>query len=210
MRVRPVFRRNNMTWVIVGLGNPGEEYELSRHNAGRMAVRAFAESAGFSEWKLDAKKTAYIARGAIEKALAVAVLPETYMNRSGAAVAGLVKGTLAAKKLIVVYDDLDLPLGSLKVSFNRSSGGHNGVLSVERAVKTRRFVRIRIGVSPRGATGEAQKPKGEAAVEKFILDFFKPHEHGELKPVLERAGDAIRHIVENGYVSAMNMYNRSS
>ena len=105
-----------MTWVIVGLGNPGEEYESTRHNAGRMAVMHFGKLNGVDEWKGDPEKN-----GAGKKALAhvakvgnsICVLPDTFMNKSGSAVLKYVKSAKAAEKMIVAYDDLDLPLGTV-------------------------------------------------------------------------------------------------
>src|SRR5690606_18359209 len=123
------------------------EYSKTRHNAGRMAADFVAE-----------------------KVSGVKVLtPDTFMNHSGKFVAKHVKSQKAAEKLIVLYDDLDLPLGNIKISFNRSSGGHRGVESIIKALKTEAFVRIRIGVSPATPTGKLKKPKGEKEVEKFIL-----------------------------------------
>ncbi len=196
-----------MTWVIAGLGNPGEEYATTRHNAGRMVVEAFAGKNDFAEWKRDAKSRSTLAKGAFEKALALALLPDTFMNKSGSAISLFVKSAKAAEKLIVVYDDLDLPLGSLKVSFDRSSGGHKGVLSIERALKTRRFVRVRIGVSAASPGGKLKKPRGEKAVEDFILGEFKASERTVLKKTLARAGEAIATIIAEGYATAMNRFN---
>ncbi|MBV9159732.1 MAG: peptidyl-tRNA hydrolase, partial [Candidatus Kaiserbacteria bacterium] len=126
-----------MTWVVVGLGNPGEEYENTRHNAGRMAAQFFAKKADASEWREDKSANATVTRGAVGKNLFVIVLPDTFMNKSGSALTKYVKSVKAAEKMIVVYDDLDLPLGKIKLSFDRGSGGHKGVESIMRAVKTK-------------------------------------------------------------------------
>lgn len=196
-----------MSWVIVGLGNPGEEYKDTRHNAGRMALDFYAKQAGLSSWKVDKKSQSLTTGGHVGKTLLAFVLPETFMNNSGAAVAKFVKGVKAAERLIVVYDDLDLPLGTLKVSFDRGSGGHNGVESIIKAVKTKKFVRIRIGICPWTIDGELRKPKGEAEVEKHILGKFRPNEMEELKRVFKKVADAIDLIVGGGYEQAMNRYN---
>lgn len=197
-----------MTWVVVGLGNPGEEYAHTRHNAGRMALEHFARAAGLSEWKTDTKKKYTIARGMVGKQAIVAVAPDTYMNKSGSAVAPFVKSVKAAEKLIVVYDDMDLPLGTIKLSFDRGSGGHKGLESIARAVKTKKFTRIRIGVSPHTPGGKLKKPHGEEEVLKFILAKFKPAEQEELKKVFKRTSAALEHCVTDGYLSAMNEFNR--
>lgn len=196
-----------MTWVIIGLGNPDEEYAHTRHNAGRMAVQKFAEKKGFSEWKEEAKARSFFARGLVGKAIAVAVLPNTYMNKTGIAAAHYIKSMKAAEKLIAVYDDLDLPLGTLKISFDRGSGGHKGIESIAAAVKTKRFVRIRIGISREGKDGAAKKPKGEEDVEKFILGEFKADEMQQLKTVFKRVSEAIETIANEGREIGMNTFN---
>ncbi len=197
-----------MAWLIVGLGNPGEEYINTRHNAGRHAVERFAKDAGLSEWKEDAKKKYTVARGACGKQLVVALKPDAYMNKSGSAVLYFVKSAKMAEKMVVVYDDMDLPLGTIKLSFDRGSGGHKGLESIMRAVKTRKFTRIRIGVSPHTPGGKIKKPQGEEEVLKFILAKFKPGEQDELKKVYKRASEALQMIVTEGPLSAMNEFNR--
>lgn len=196
-----------MTWVIVGLGNPDEEHIHTRHNAGRMALEYFVKQKKLGEWKDDAKARSFVMRGAIGKALIVGILPNTYMNKSGTAVARFVKSVKAAERLIIAYDDLDLPLGRIKISFDRGSGGHNGVESVIRAVKTRAFIRIRIGVAPQDADGNAKKPQGEVAVERFLLSDFRPTELSALKTSLKRAAEAMEAIVAEGREKAMTDFN---
>ncbi|HTR19155.1 MAG TPA: aminoacyl-tRNA hydrolase [Candidatus Paceibacterota bacterium] len=196
-----------MTWIIAGLGNPGEEYVSTRHNTGRMAVEFFAKASTFGEWKEDKKAKARVSRGMIGKTLAVLVAPDTFMNKSGAALAKFVKSQKAAERLIVVYDDLDLPLGTMKLSFDRGSGGHKGIESIERALKTRKFVRIRVGVSPSTASGAIRKPVGEKVVVNFILTRFKPNELEELKRIFKRVADAVEMIVTDGREIAMNKFN---
>lgn len=201
-----------MTWVIIGLGNPDEEYARTRHNTGRMAVQKFAEKKGFSEWKEEPKAKSFIARGLIGKAITVAVLPNTYMNKTGSAAAHYIKparpgSVKAAEKLLAVYDDLDLPLGTIKISFDRGSGGHKGIESISTALKTKRFVRIRIGISRAGKDGVAKKPQGDADVEKYILGEFKADEMEQLKGIFKRVSEALECIVSNGREIAMNKFN---
>lgn len=196
-----------MAWVIVGLGNPGEEYESTRHNTGRMAVEFFARTAGFQEFHEDKKAKAHIAGGMIGKTTVALVLPDTFMNKSGSALTKYVKSVKAAERMIVVYDDLDLPLGTMKLSFDRGSGGHKGLESVMRAVKTKKFIRIRIGVSPATASGKLRKPSGEKEVLDFILTKFKPGEFDELKKIFKRAAEAMQTAVAEGRERAMNEFN---
>lgn len=196
-----------MTWIAAGLGNPGEEYVNTRHNTGRMALEEFAKRQKFSDWREDKKARAHVTRGAVGKNLIVLVNPDTFMNKSGSAVGKFVKSVKAAEKLVVLYDDLDLPLGKIKLSYDRGSGGHKGVESIMRAVKTKRFVRIRIGVSPETASGKLKKPLGEKEVVKFILTRFKPQEQDELKKIFKRAGEALESVVAKGREIAMNEFN---
>lgn len=198
-----------MTWIIVGLGNPGAEYAKTRHNAGRISVERFAKDQKMGEWKEDAKANALVARGIVEKKAAILVLPETYMNTSGAAVQKFVKSVKAGEKLIVVQDDLDLPLGKIKMSFDRGSGGHKGIESIMRAVKTKRFWRIRVGVTPSTASGKLRKPDGEDAVSDFIVAVFKPHELEELHKVATRVSLALAVSVTESPMTAMNTFNQS-
>lgn len=197
-----------MAWVVVGLGNPGEEYAHTRHNAGRMAVEHFAQSINLSGWKNDAKKKCTVARGNLGKELVVTLLPDTYMNKSGSAVAPFIKTVKGAEKLIVAHDDLDLPLGIIKVSFGRGSGGHKGIESIMRAVKTKNFTRVRIGVSRATASGKLKKPSGEKEVVQFILEKFTKAEEAKLTPIFKRASAALTAIIERGPQMAMNEFNR--
>ena len=111
------------------------------------------------------------------------------------------------KNLVVVYDDLDIPVGSLKVSFNRSSGGHNGLESVIKRVKSKEFVRIRIGVSPHTPTGKLKKPSGEDAVLKFLLGTFKEDELKILKKQSKEIAEIIVCLASEGKDKAMSLYN---
>lgn len=197
-----------MTWIIVGLGNPGEEYANTRHNTGRMALEYACDQKNIGEWKEDKKANAHIARGLIEKSTVVLVLPDTFMNKSGSAVMKYVKSVKAAEKLVVVYDELDLPLGKMKMSFDRGSGGHNGIESIARALKTKKFWRIRIGISPTTVSGKLRKPSGEKEVLDFILGKFKPSEVPVLKAVFKRVSTALDTIATEGPVKAMGQCNQ--
>ena len=196
-----------MNYVIVGLGNPGEEYENTRHNTGRIVLEAFRKKNDFPEWEMDKKLKALTSGGKIGREKVLLVLPETFMNNSGKSVAPLIKSKKAAEQLIVVHDDLDLPIGALKISFNRGSGGHKGIESIKRAIKTEAFVRLRVGISPSTPSGKLKKPKGDKAVEDFILGKFKPKETETLKKAAKRASDAIAVIISDGRERAMGEYN---
>lgn len=172
-----------------------------------MAVEYFVKKHELGEWKDEKKTNSFVLRGALGKALVACVLPNTYMNKSGKAVAHYIKSVKAAEKLIVVYDELDLPLGTIKISFNRGSGGHRGLDSVMRAVKTPAFARVRIGVSPANGAGGAQKPQGEKEVERFILGEFTSKELPTLKAALKRASEALEMMIVEGREKAMTTFN---
>ena len=196
-----------MSWVIVGLGNPGQEYQGTRHNAGRSALEFFAKQMQFGDWREDKKSKAHVASGMLGKTAVVLVAPDTFMNKSGSAVVKYVKSQKAAERMVIIYDDLDLPLGGLKLSFNRGSGGHRGVESIMRAVKTKKFTRVRVGVSPATSGGKLKKPQGEKEVVSFILSKFKPTELAELKKVFKKVAGALEATVADGPQIAMNHFN---
>lgn len=174
--------------IVVGLGNPGEEYESTRHNTGRIIV-------GLIEKKINAKhKIKFITL-------------DTFMNNSGKAIAPLVKTKKDLKDLVVIYDDIDLPLGKIKISFNRSSGGHNGLNSVIKSLKSEEFLRIRVGISSATPKGVVKKPKGEKAVLNFLLGEFKKSELEIIKKLAKTVTEAVETIFTGGKDKAMSLYN---
>ena len=199
-----------MKYIIVGLGNPGEKYENTRHNAGRVALD-YIRNECEQEFKFDKKLNALVANGEIgtgkSKVKVTLVTPETFMNNSGKAVGQIVKNKKVAEGLVVIYDDFNLPLGRVKVSYNRSSGGHNGLESIIKAVKTEAFTRIRIGTAPANAKGEAKVPHGDDKIEKFILGKFKDDELKALKKIAKKVTEAVEMIVTDGREKAMSVFN---
>ncbi|MFI5260605.1 MAG: aminoacyl-tRNA hydrolase [Candidatus Paceibacteria bacterium] len=192
-----------MALVVVGLGNPGKEYEKTRHNAGRSAVELIGKNEGFGEFVFNKTSNALIAKGEVGGETATLVLPETMMNLSGKAVVNQVKSVKAAKNLVVIHDDLDLPLGTVKMVFGRGSGGHKGVESIMRAIKTKEFARIRIGISAAGKKNQAKKVHGEEKVIKMVIGKFKPAEEVVLKKVLKKAAEAVNVFAAEGIEAAM-------
>lgn len=191
-----------MALVIVGLGNPGKEYEKTRHNAGRSAVELVAKQNGFDDFVFNKTANALVAKGSVDSENATLVLPETMMNLSGKAVMNFVKSPKSAKNLVVIHDDLDLPLGTVKMVFGRGSGGHKGVESIMRALKTKDFARIRIGISAVGKKNQAKKVSGEEKVIKMVIGKWKPTEEAAFKKVLKKAAEAARLFVTEGIDSA--------
>lgn len=196
-----------MSIIVVGLGNPGKEYEKTRHNAGRSAVELVAKNGGFDEFVFNKTAKAFVSNGAIEKEKVELVLPETYVNLSGKAVSAFIKSPKAAKNLLVIHDDLDLPLGTIKMVFGRGSGGHKGVESIMRAVKTKDFARIRIGISAVGKKNQAKKVHGEEKVIKMVIGKWKPSEEAIFKKVLKKVAEAIRLFATSGLASATQFAN---
>ena len=173
--------------LVVGLGNPGNEYENTRHNTGRILV-------GILEKKWEGSKIKFLT-------------PDTFMNNSGKAVAPLIKSKKDLKDLVVIYDDIDLPLGKIKISFNRSSGGHNGLGSIIKSLKSEEFLRIRVGISPATPKGMVKKPKGEKAVLNFLLGEFKKPELEIIKKLSKKVSEAVECIFSESKEKAMSLYN---
>ncbi len=218
-------------YYIVGLGNPGEEYTDTRHNTGRIAVEAFAKLSGFPEFVVNKKAVGLISVGEIASEKGVkpkveekvtAILPETFMNKSAASVVpfiGVVGGgngggkitsksnLKKAEKLIVVHDDLDMPLGKIKILYNRGAGGHRGIESISKALKSDAYVRIKVGILPATPKGTIKKPDSEQVVD-FIIGKFKKPELEVLKSVSKTVAEAIKVIILQGRDKAMGEFNR--
>lgn len=183
---------------MVGLGNPGEEYVDTRHNSGRMVLEVFRKKNSFPEWVTDKTLKARVSKGTIGKDKVILIEPDNFMNVSGKSVAPLVKNAKDAERTIVIYDDLDLSLGSMKISFNRSSGGHRGVESIIKALKTKAFARLRIGICPSTPSGKLRKPKDENAILDFIVGPFKKPEMEVMKKVTKKGAEALALILSEG------------
>ena len=165
-----------MKWILTGLGNPGNEYIGTRHNVGRDVLDALKE-------KIPDNLTL--------------VVPNVYMNDSGKAFVKMIKSKKQAEQLVVVHDDLDLPLGRVKLSFGSGAGGHRGVESIQKTLKTKDFVRIRVGVSPHTPGGKLKKVPADDVVD-FVLGTFKPTEREELKKVQKIVARALELLIEHG------------
>ncbi|MDP1625207.1 MAG: aminoacyl-tRNA hydrolase [bacterium] len=209
--------------IIIGLGNPGQEYEGTRHNAGREAVQKFAKKADLGDFEFDKKTNALVLSGKVggkgsKGGKVTLVLPETFMNKSGSALTKYAKGAKKVKgpdgkpkkalaDVIVVHDDLDIPLGKAKVSWDKSAGGHKGVDSVIRALGTQAFYRIRIGITPATAKGALKKPDHDTITDNFIVAEFKDKEADELKKVIKKVVDCLEMSVTDSPERAMGEYN---
>lgn len=186
-------------YLIIGLGNPGEEYARTRHNVGRNTLIASQKKFGFADFSLNKKWNALVSEGKIGKEKIALVLPETFVNKSGNAVLPAQRFYKAKPEcMIVVHDDVDMPLGSAKLSFDKNSGGHKGVESVMRAIKTKKFWRMRIGV----------QKKRRVVGKNLVLQKFRPDEDPAVKKVVKKSLAALEAIANSGPERAMNAYNQ--
>ncbi|PIR45052.1 MAG: aminoacyl-tRNA hydrolase [Candidatus Vogelbacteria bacterium CG10_big_fil_rev_8_21_14_0_10_51_16] len=195
----------SMKYTIIGLGNPGEEYVNTRHNVGRMVVERYAKISGASVWKFDKNKKATVSKTKTGRNEATLVLPESFMNNSGGVVKQFMTSPKMTERAVVVYDDIDLPLGVIKIAFNRGSGGHRGLESVIKSLRTRDFVRIRVGIASTTPTGKIKKPKGEEAVIKHILSKIRAKDEMLFKKVVSRAAKAVEQVVTHGHAKAASL-----
>lgn len=199
-----------MMKLIVGLGNPGIEYEKSRHNTGFIMLDFVLgkEIGKKNDWIKDSKTKSLFCKNSVGEKSAFFLKPETFMNNSGGAVASVKeKNKIPLKDIVIIYDDIDLPLGKMKISYDKNSGGHNGLESVIKKLKTKEFVRIRIGISPETSNGKLRKPKGEEKVLKFLLGDFKKEELAELKKLSKKVKEALEIIFTESKEKAMSLYN---
>ncbi len=185
--------------LIVGLGNPGIEYQFTPHNMGFLAVDRIAEQCGVRVNNRHCR--AQTARTRIAGHEVVLAKPETYMNLSGASVSELAREYEAQPEedLVLLYDELDLPFGTLRVRPRGRSAGHNGVESVIAALGTQEITRIRMGVGP-------DYPVGDGA--RYVLSQFKKAQLAVVDQVLDQAAEAVRVILADGVQAAMNRFNR--
>ncbi|MBX4211009.1 aminoacyl-tRNA hydrolase [Candidatus Parcubacteria bacterium] len=195
-----------MAYIIVGLGNAGEEYEQTRHNTGRIMLESFRKSHDLPEWEEKKIVQSLVSSGKVGKEKVELVMPETFMNKSGLAVKKFV-AEKKAENLIVVYDDFDLPIGKIKVSYNRSSGGHRGLESIIKNIKTEAFTRVRVGIAPVTPSGKTKVLRGDDVVEKHILGKFKDKELMAIKKVSKNVSEALEMIISDGREKAMGEFN---
>jgi PTH1 family peptidyl-tRNA hydrolase len=190
---------SNRQHLIVGLGNPGKDYEWSRHNLGFRLIDKLA-----GDERIDVKRRecqSLVGRGEIEGRAVKLIKPQTYMNLSGEAVACLLaKHKLAepGENLIVISDDLALPFGKIRIRARGSAGGHNGLKAIIGAVGTNEFTRLRIGIKPAHPISDAKR---------FVLDSFSGVARPEVEKILERSAEALRAILRDGVLKAMTEYN---
>ncbi|HXI13946.1 MAG TPA: aminoacyl-tRNA hydrolase [Thermoanaerobaculia bacterium] len=187
--------------LIVGLGNPGPEYAGTRHNAGFLVADAFARK--FRIALSGHEKDAFTGQGRVAGQQVLIAKPQNFMNLSGSAVAGLTRAYgVQPSDLIVIYDDIDLPVGRLRIRQNGSAGTHNGMKSIVACLGSEAFPRLRFGV--RGAAYDAQA----ASLRDYVLENFDPVEAAVVSEAIERSVEALLLFVRDDLRRAMNQFNR--
>ena len=185
--------------LVAGLGNPGKEFLNTRHNIGRDVAAAFCKKTGLPDFRVEKKWKAEISGGKIGKEKIVILLPDTFMNKSGNAVAPAARFfKIKPKNIFLIHDDADIPLGRAKLSYAKHSAGHKGVESVIRALKTRDFWRFRIGIAG----------KRDIPAEKLVLRGFTPEETLLAKKITKKTVEAIEITLSDGPEKTMNEYNQ--
>jgi len=185
--------------LIVGLGNPGKEYEWSRHNLGFMLIDKLAQEEGIAVGRREC--SSFVGRGEIADVATKLAKPQTFMNLSGHAVSCLlakVHSESPLEQLVVVSDDLALPLGKIRIRERGSAGGHNGLKSIIAEIGTSEFVRLRIGIQPEHPISD---PK------RFVLDLFSRTERPIVRETIETSVKAMRTIIRDGALKAMSEFN---
>ena len=182
--------------LIVGLGNPGKKFENTRHNVGFMAIDEFARKYNFPEFKLDKKSNALIS----QEESVLLVKPQTFMNESGGAVRSLIKNSKLEirNSIIVIHDDIDLPVGKIKIVKDRGSAGHKGVESIIECIGNENLVRFRIGIGSEAKT-EAKK---------VVLKKFSKQEKATIDQTIQKTANALDLFLKEGLDRAMNEYNK--
>jgi PTH1 family peptidyl-tRNA hydrolase len=186
------------TWLIVGLGNPGPRYELTRHNVGQMVVDELAARRGetFRSHKANARVVeTWVRPGAAKLILAK---PNTFMNVSGGPIAGLAKFYgVPPERVAVVHDELDIPFDAIKLKAGGGHGGHNGVRDVAKALDSTEFARVRVGIG---------RPTGRQDPADWVLDPFGAAERKNLPILLADAADAVEQLVDEGLLAAQQKH----
>jgi PTH1 family peptidyl-tRNA hydrolase len=191
--------------LIVGLGNPGRGYANNRHNAGFVCLNHFAKRQGIRFDKKQSK--ARMGSGEIAGSEVVVAKPQTYMNRSGRSVSLLVKKfNVSLDNLIVIHDDLDLPLSKIRIRQGGGSGGHKGVGSIITELGSQNFIRIRVGVG-RPVKNEGSTEFSEDEIINYVLSDFTPDEKQPIAQVIPTVSEAILCLLTEGLVATMNRYN---
>lgn len=193
-------------YYIVALGNPGEEYKNTRHNFGWLVSDYVAEKIYASRTVKDSHLEGEVRKGRLKDTLLTFFSPTTFMNHSGRAVRKLIKKE-ELDYLVVIHDDIALPFGEIKVSFDRGAGGHNGVESLINHLGTKAFLRVRLGLAPRSFfTGAIKQITGDKYA-KFVLGRFSSSESKQVEEIGQKVLEALELLVTEGKEKVMNKFN---
>ena len=179
--------------IIIGLGNPGKKFENTRHNVGFMAIDKFAKENNFSDFKLEKKFDALVS----ENENVLLVKPETFMNESGVA-ARKILSKKNTEDIVIIHDDIDLPVGKIKIVKDRGSAGHKGVESIIQNIGNNNLIRIRIGIA-------GQK---DVSAKSVVLKKFSPEEQKIVDDAIQKASNALNLFLKEGLDKTMNEYNK--
>ena len=193
-----LFKSSGCEWMIVGLGNPGREYEKTRHNVGFRVTDLLAQQL---KTKIDRLKFKALTRQVnIGGKKVLLVQPQTYMNVSGAAVSALATFyKIKPERILVIFDDISLPVGRIRVRRDGSAGGHNGIKSIIQSLGTDQFPRVKVGVGG--------KPHPEYDLADWVLSKFSAQEEKDLAPAMANAAEAALLVLEQGVEKAASAYN---
>jgi len=195
----------NRSILIVGLGNPDAKYKGSPHNAGFAVIDALEQELEKEHIYRKEEKLATVWRGTLEDVPVILAKPKTFMNRSGEAVKFLTTHypLPITHSLWLVHDDIDLPLGALRIAQNRGAAGHKGVASVIQTLRTKNFVRFRVGIRP----PHMPEKRPQALMNKFVIGRYTSVEHDLYIQALSRCVEAVRYSLQNGVEKATTLYN---
>jgi len=204
-------------YLIIGLGNPGGKYANTRHNVGFRAVDEFAKKNNLPDFRLVKKFNTEISEGILGQEKIILAKPQIFMNDSGKSVKSLILSNTPMVELIsiyknlwVIHDDIDLPLGKIKIVKNRGAAGHKGVESIIKELGTKNFVRFRVGINP-NLKCRNQKSKLQFKiqnVEKFVLQKFTKDEEKVAKEAIEKTIEAIEMVIKDSLEKAMSSFNK--
>lgn len=187
--------------IIVGLGNPGQKFKSTRHNAGFMVLDNFAEKNNFPEFALQKKYEALVSESVISRERIILAKPQTFMNESGKTAREILKNNKSQlNNFVIVHDDIDLPSGKIKIVKERGSAGHKGVESIIKNIGNNGLIRIRVGVCPKNG-----KPKNP---ENFVIKNFTKEEREVIDKAINKASESLDFFVKEGLEKAMNEYNK--
>jgi peptidyl-tRNA hydrolase, PTH1 family len=185
---------NTKVKLIIGIGNPDEEYQGTRHNVGFMLVDYMAKKNDFEDFEFNKKLNTLTSRGKVDGSAVILAKPQTYVNKTGEASVKL-KNFYKVKpeEILVIQDDLDIPFGNTKLSFDKNSGGHRGIESIMKSLKTKKFYRLRIGLAKpalQKARQQSDKKRDEFVV-KMVLSKFSPSEQEQIKKIFKEGYEKV-------------------